>query len=46
MTPRVVRFLITVFIVAVLIVLATGWRSCKRSGGTYVRGLVWMECIR
>lgn len=40
------RLIFVVLIVIVLVVLAHGWRECNRAGGKYVRGLVWMECIR
>ena len=49
MTDAQLRFWragICVVIVATLIALGVGWRSCDRQGGQYVRGLVWMECIR
>lgn len=33
-------------IIGILAVLALGWRSCAQRGGTYVRGVVWMACVR
>ncbi len=39
-------------VIAVLIVLialalvANGYMNCSEQGGTYVRGVFWMECLR
>jgi hypothetical protein len=32
--------------IAVIVALFVGWRNCRRSGGVYVHGVFWMECIR
>lgn len=29
-----------------LVILGLGWRECAAHGGKYVRGLLWMECVR
>jgi hypothetical protein len=43
---RALRVLLAVGIIAILVALGIGYRNCARRGGTYVRGLVWMECVR
>jgi hypothetical protein len=40
------RVLTVVSIIVVLMLLFNGWRNCTRSGGRYVRGVFFMECIR
>lgn len=37
---------IVLFIIIMIIVTAFGWRTCSRRGGTYVRGVIGMECVR
>ncbi len=41
-----VEKIIILVVIISLIAMVNGWRSCHRIGGTYVRGLFWMECIR
>jgi len=33
-------------VLVILLALGFGWHDCRLSGGQYVRGLFWMECIR
>lgn len=37
---------ITFALCLALALLWRGWRECSARGGQYVRGLVWMECVR
>jgi hypothetical protein len=39
-------FLVAIAILAILLGLALGYRQCETSGGQYMRGLFWMECVR
>jgi hypothetical protein len=42
-----VWFALSVVIVLVICVaLYIGWRNCRERGGTYVRGLFWLECVK
>lgn len=41
-----VRVAIAVAIVTILAVLVLGAVQCSAGGGQYVRGLLWMECVR
>lgn len=45
-TDGVLRAVILFAIIAVLIALGVGNRRCNAEGGTYVRGLLWMECVK
>ena len=44
--PMVARGAVVLVLMVVLALLWHGWRACAQSGGHYVRGLFWMECIR
>lgn len=46
MTHRKAEVLISIAILVVFVALWLGWRDCARSDGRYVRGPLWMECIR
>lgn len=38
--------LLTIAIIGILVLLFNGWRTCTKQGGHYVRGVLFMECIR
>lgn len=46
MRQRRVEALFVVAIFVILVLMGFGWRSCSQRGGTYVRGALWMECVR
>jgi hypothetical protein len=39
-------FAFALAILAIFVAIGIGWHDCARRGGTYVRGVVWMRCIR
>lgn len=43
---RVAHALTVLAVLVILVLLFNGWRDCSRTGGHYVRGVVFMECIR
>ncbi|CAM0074524.1 hypothetical protein VPHK251G3_0066 [Vibrio phage K251 g3] len=36
---------IAAFIITVMVYMAVEYKQCEASGGTYVRGALWMQCI-
>jgi hypothetical protein len=38
--------ILVAFVLTVGVLLWRGYRACEAAGGTYVRGLFWMECIK
>ena len=45
-TERTAIAAFVVVVVVVLIGMHSTWRDCTAAGGTTVRGLFWLECIR
>lgn len=38
--------LLTAFVITVLWIMLAGQAECTESGGQYVRGMFWFECVR
>jgi hypothetical protein len=45
-TERAAIAVLVAVVVVVLIGMHGTWRDCKAAGGTTVRGLFWLECIK